>query len=418
MRSFDYVVVGAGPAGMSAARTLAQQAGSGRVALVSDEAALPYERPQLSKETLASADNPIVRLTSDLELEQLGIAFLGGTRARAIDREARILQTDVGPLSYGALLLATGGAARALRAPGSGLENVKYLRSEADAQALRTALAARPRIVVIGAGFIGLEVAATAHKLGCRVDVVANEAMVMGRCLPRAIGERAQALLISQGIALRLAAEVAALEGKDKVLAVRLASGECLPADLVVVGIGSVPNTSLAAEAGLAIDDGIVVGADWRTSDPHIFAAGDVARRTPRDFHGGRGVRLESWEPALEHGQLVARAMLGQPVDEPGVPWMWSDQADLNVQIAGAPNPADPFILRERDESVSLAAAFLDSGRIVGAITLNDGAAMATMRRAIAERRSVNPDAFRDPAVPLRQALGMQRSSERQALAT
>lgn len=408
--SYEYAVVGAGPAGVAAARFLARNAGPGKVVLLGDEDCVPYERPALSKAALRPGGEAVPRICSDEEFESIGLEFRRGHEVIRICREERWLQTTAGGIRYGALLLATGASPTRLNIPGGHLAQVFYLRRAADAEALRTALARRPRTVIVGGGFIGLEVAATARAIGCEVLVVTKSEFLMNRCLPATMAQSVALMLQARGIAFRFGVGPLAVEGISQVEAVRLDTGERIPADVLVVGIGATPNCGLALAAGLEVDDGVVVDEHWRTSDSHIFAAGDVARRRLPDARGvSRGVRLESWEPAEEHGELAAAAMLGIAAEPPGVPWMWSDQDDVNIQIAGHPDPAAPLVLRQAAGECSSIGVFLDDGRITGAITVNDGRSMPLLRRAIQEQRQLDGDLLADPGVGLRQALGMRR---------
>lgn len=409
---YDFVVVGAGPAGVAACRELAKEAGSSTMLLIGGEPSLPYERPPLSKDFLHSADAELPRICSLEELEEMGVVFRSGIDVTAVDPDAKLLSTDLGPVRYGSLLLATGSSARRFNVPGGELPQVHYLRTEADGVRLRSQLLLAKHLVVIGAGFIGLELAATARSLGCGVEVVTNEASVLMRCLPIEVGRKVIELHERNGLRFHFDAGVEAIEGDCQVTGVRLSSGLVLKADLVVVGIGSVPNTQLAESLGATLDNGITVDSNWRTNVQHVFATGDVACRRPAGASpDSKGVRLESWEPAIEQGRLAAAAMLGRASDEPEAPWMWSDQGDLNIQIIGNPDPRSPYILRAGRYDDGMIAAFVSDDKLTGAITLSEGASMAFLRRALSEGSRVESQQLADPEIPLRTALGMGRRS-------
>ena len=411
MPDFDYLIAGAGPAGGVAARELACLCPEASVALVGDEAHPPYERPPLSKGTLAQlaagSDAPPRAMLGDREAWQVaGIHLLLGTRIASIAPQTRTVTLDDGrPLSYGKLLLATGTRARTLPVD-RGQSNLHYLRTHGDACRLAMRLTAGARVVVIGGGFIGLEVAATASGLGCSVTVLEAGPRLMGRALPDVLAERFRAKFARHGVAVRLGAAVQALEGTDAVHTVVLADGTSLPADIVVVGIGAVPNSELAQAAGLRMQDGIVTDAHGRTSDPHIYAAGDVARR-PQDLdsHPDFSARLEAWEPALDQALATAHAMLGRPAAAVRPPWMWSDQFDWNLQIVGHGSLADTEVCRPLGDD-AMAIFQLWQGRLVGTITLNSPREMGLARRALQSRAQPDPSRLADPSVPLREALG------------
>ncbi|VCU71484.1 Anthranilate 1,2-dioxygenase system ferredoxin--NAD(+) reductase component [Pigmentiphaga humi] len=411
MPDFDYLVAGGGPAGGAAARELARHCPEGSIALVGDEPHPPYERPPLSKDCLAQlaggGDAPPRAMLGEREAWQAaGIHLLLGTRVAGIAPQARTVTLDDGrPLSYGKLLLATGTRARILPMD-RGQSNLHYLRTHGDACRLATRLTAGARVVVIGGGFIGLEVAATACRLGCTVTVLEAGPRLMGRALPDTLARRFCDKFTHEGVSVRLGAAVQALEGADAVHAVVLADGASLPADVVVVGIGAVPNTELAQAAGLQVENGIVTDAQGRTSDPHIYAAGDVAQRPQElDSYPGFSARLEAWEPALDQALATAQAMLGRPAAPLRPPWMWSDQFAWNLQVAGHGGLADTEVCRELGKD-AMAIFQLWQGRLVGAITLNSPREMSLARRALQNRARPDPARLADPAVPLREALG------------
>lgn len=411
MERFDHVIVGAGPAGGAAALELCQHA-PGSVLLIGEEPHLPYERPPLSKAVLAAmadgGERPVQGLfgaASDFQAR--GVHWWSHARATALDAAGhRLSLSDGREVTYGKLLLATGARARRLALAHADRPNVCYLRTHEDAQRLGSHLRAGARVVVIGGGFIGLEVAATAVKLGCRVTVIEANSRLMARALPPELSTRFQEKFAAHGVDLLLGVGVAALEGEDLVKHVRLSTGDALAANAVVVGIGSVPNAELAAGAGLAVNDGIVVDEQGQTSDPDIYAVGDVVRRSQAlQTHPSYAVRLEAWEPALDQAIQAARAMAGKPVAATKVPWMWSDQFDWNLQAAGYGDIADEVVLRTGTSSDCLTAFQLFQGRLVGVVTLNNAKEMMAVRRVLGRQPPVDRARLRDTALSIRDAL-------------
>ena len=409
MRRFDYVVIGAGPAGGAAALELARDVTAPSVALVGNEAHSPYERPPLSKSALRSTSvaGPQSLFGGAPALAAAGIVTFAPVIALSIDRVARTVHlSSGGTLNYGHLLIATGASARRLDTAGGDLPGVHYLRTHDDAVRLAPALSGGARLVVIGGGFVGLEVAATAKQAGCRVVVIEAGARLMGRAVPPEISFRVQRKFATEGVEIRLNASITRLRGQDAVDAVELSSGECIPADVVLAGIGAVPNDSLAGAAGLEVENGIVVDRDGQTSDPLIYAAGDVASRLQQvDGHPAWRKRLEAWEPALEQGAAVAYAMLGRPPRPLPAPWVWSDQFDWNLQFAGHGELADQTVARHGDNADALTLFQLSRSCLVGAVTLNDSRNMALCRRALDRPLKLDPRRLADRDIPLKEAL-------------
>ncbi|WP_420418050.1 FAD-dependent oxidoreductase [Pacificispira sp.] len=334
------VIVGAGQAGGRAAEAARKAGYAGKLVLIGDEPTAPYERPPLSKGILTGeASEKDLLLFSPEELNRLALDFRPGLTVRGIDRDARQLTLGDGTvLGYDGLLLATGARPRRLEIDGGDLKGVLYLRSHADAQILKQALGAAQAVAIVGGGFIGLEVASTAAAAGKRVTVLERDARLVSRILPSEISEDLAGRARAAGVDIRTGVDVAGFDGSDgTVSAVKLASGETVPADLVIVGVGAIPNVELAREAGLSVDGGIVVDATGRTSDPAIFAAGDVANY-PHAPNGGP-MRLESWQNAQDQAAAAGRSLVGAETRYEGVPWFWSDQFGLNIQILGIPDP-------------------------------------------------------------------------------
>lgn len=379
------VIVGAGHAGGRAAEAMRQAGHAGRIILVGEEAYPPYERPPLSKEAL-SGDYPMERTYLN------PVDFYGAnsidlrlrTRAEGIDAKThklRLTGEHAGELSYDRLLLVTGGRVRRLSLPGADLAGIHYIRNIDDSLAIKPRLVPGARVVVIGGGFIGLEAAASARKLGCEVTVLEMMPSLLTRVCDSAVGDWFANFHRAHGVRVVTGAAVERLEGQDKVERVVLGDGSVLPADLVIVGIGIIPNTELATEAGLATGNGIVVDEFGQTADPDIFAAGDVAN-LPNPILGYR-LRLESWANAQNGGIAVGRNMVGPMTPFSEVPWFWSDQYDLNLQIAGAPVKWDKLVTRGDPAGGKFMMFYMAAGRVVAANTFNLGRDMRFAKRLI-----------------------------------
>lgn len=345
------VIVGAGQAGVQAAEALRSGGFAGDITLLGDEAHGPYHRPPLSKAWLAGeVEAAQLVMRSPEVLARKRITLRTGVTVSAIDRLAACVQLSNGErLPYTGLVLATGASPRRLTLPGAQAPNVLPLRSRADAEALAAALAAcqaqQLPVVVVGGGFIGLEVAATARKKGLAVTVLEAAPRLLGRVLAPVLADWYASLHQSHGVVVRLHArlERVVTDATGQVVAVELAGGEQLPCGLVVVGVGVSANDALARAAGLECDQGIVVDDCARTADPRIVAAGDCTVRRCAD---GRLLRLESVHNATEQGKSAAAALLGQPRPFSATPWFWSDQYDKKLQIAGLSAGADQWVLR------------------------------------------------------------------------
>ena len=390
------VILGAGQAGAHAA-VAARTAGlAGTLVLVGAEPHPPYERPPLSKAALTEEPAPEPSWFfpparyADLEIE-----LLTGTTAVAIDPVAgRVELADGGRLPYDRLLLATGGRARALPVPGG--ERALTLRTLDDARALRPRLVPGARVVCVGAGVIGLEVAASAHARGCAVTVLEAAPAPLGRSMTPEMAEWVAGLHRRAGVALHVGIAVAAVEPE----AVLCADGTRFPADLVIAGIGMVRNTELAAAAGLAVDNGIVVDECGQASLQDVFAAGDVAAfRHPRF---GRLMRLESWRHAQDHGIAVGRAMAGQAVLYDEIPWFWTEQHGRTIQVAGLPAEAARSVLRGTLDDASFCAFHLDnSGRVVAATGVDAPREVRVAMSLIRSGAVIDPARLADPSVKL-----------------
>jgi 3-phenylpropionate/trans-cinnamate dioxygenase ferredoxin reductase subunit len=398
-----FVIVGAGLAGHSAATTLRQNGFDGGVILIGDEPARPYERPPLSKQFLQG-----VRAADELyfhTLEQyaeLGIELKLGRRASALDVERQQLTLDDGEtVAYDKLLLTTGASPIRLRQPGFDLPGVHYLRTLADAAELGEQLRhGDRRVVVIGAGFIGSEVAASARMLGNAVHLVDLLPLPMVTALGDTLGELFAEVHRRQGVELHMLSRVDELRGDGKVEAAVLADGHEIACDLVIVGVGVRPNVDLARDAGLEIDNGIVVNELSETSAPNVYAAGDVAHW----WHPGHGrrFRVEHYDNAGEHGMAAARSMLGAGEPYIPLPYFWSDQYDINLQYVGYPEAWDELVLRGDLEAFAVTAFFLSGGQVCAAATVNRPRELRSARRICEARAVLDPATLADPAIDLR----------------
>jgi 3-phenylpropionate/trans-cinnamate dioxygenase ferredoxin reductase component len=396
------VIIGAGQAGGWAAHTLRAEGFKGRVVLIGDEKHPPHERPPLSKAVLAGeAGHESTRLHKSDAFEALALDWRPGVAVTRIDRASKRLDLLGGEtLAYDKLILCAGGRARTLAMPGADAANVYTLRTIDDALALAPMLRSGRSVVVIGGGWIGLEVAATARKLGADVAVVEAQSRLCERTVPREISEHLLALHRTHGTRVLLGAGIESLsttaEGRS---VVALADGNELVCDAIVVGIGLVPNDELARSAGLECDGGVIVDSQCRTSDPDILAAGDVAV-TPNPW-AGRRLRLESWQNAQEQGMAAARSALGMDVDYQPLPWFWSDQYGMNLQIYGVPTPSHRVVARGAVGSETFVLFYLDGNVVKAAIGPNAARDLRFARRLIEQRKEIDPDRLADAKVPM-----------------
>lgn len=401
-------IVGAGVAGLTAAETLRELGYDGALTVYGSEAAAPYDRPTLSKSFLL-ADDPAEPppLRPEGAFEALDVAFECGVEVTALDAGRRTLTTAAGDqVAYGRLLLATGAQPRRLELPGADLVGIHYLRELAGARDLRSALRSGGRVAIVGGGVIGLEVAASAVALGAAVTVIEAGPNVMGRVVPAAFATLLEDLHRERGVTIATGVRPLAFEGESgHVTDVGLEDGGRVAADVVIVGVGVVPSTGLAVGAGLTVEDGIVVDEQFRTSDPHVFAAGDVARV----LHVGeqRHVRNEQWRSAEEQGRHVAASMLGQGGAYGDVPWMWSDQHALHIQATGF-GFAGTEVVRRGDVGDRGGVLYLGTrdSRLVAACGVSVGTGVARGIRAaqglIEQGAEVDLDQLADAAIDVR----------------
>jgi len=394
------VIIGAGQAGVQAAVTLRSEGYDGALTLVGEEIYPPYQRPPLSKAYLSGE---LVRerlfLKPDAFYSETACELRLGVAARQIDRAAKTVSLSDGTsLAYDRLLLATGTRVRKLPLPGASLPGVYYLRGIDDVDLLRPEMRAGARLVVVGAGFIGLEVAAVAAKHGLHVTVLEAASRVMARAVSPQLSASYEREHRAHSVVFRFGAALEAIEGADHVEAVRV-QGEHVPADFVLVGVGVVPNCEIAQAAGLVCDNGIAVDEYTATSDPDIFAAGDCTSHPA--FAGGR-VRLESVQNAIDQAKHAALAMLGKPVPYREVPWFWSDQYDLKLQIAGIARPGDVTVLRGLLDSRKFSVFHLRDGVIAAVEAVNAAPDYIIGRKLIAARAIIAPERLADISVPVK----------------
>ena len=396
-------VVGAGQAGFQTASSLRQEGFGGRIVLIGDEPALPYQRPPLSKSYLAgesTLDELWLRPEAFYEKQQIDLVI--GDTVTAIDRPGRRLRLASGSeIACDHLVLATGARFRPLPVPGADLDGVLPLRTLADADILRARLAEAREVVVVGAGFIGLEFAAVARAAGLAVHIIEVTHHPMGRVVSAQTSRFFTGAHIGWGATISLGTGVARILGAaGRVSAVETTDGRVLPADLVLVCIGVVPNAELARDAGLAVDNGIVVDEYLTTGAAEIAAIGDCAN-FPTRFALGR-VRLESVQNGVDQARSVAGRIVGKPMPYDKVPWFWSDQADLKLQIAGITAGHDAAVVRGDPESGSFSVFCFRDGRLVGVESVNRPADHIVARRLLADDPRLMPEQAADESFDLR----------------
>lgn len=404
------LIIGAGECGARAALALRDGGYDGPVALVGHEPHLPYERPPLSKDAMVCETEPSPKLVCERQFfVDRRIDCVTGTRAISIDRIARsITLADGRTLPYDKLLLTTGAMPRQLPLPGTDGSRCAYLRTHDDALRIRGALKPDSRIAILGGGFIGLEIAASARRRGARVTVIEALPRILTRGVPEEIACVIDARHRDEGVTLACGKGVSALRETASAIEIALSDGSSVAADLLIIGIGAVPVTDLAQKAGLAIENGIAVDDQLRTSDPDIYAAGDCCS-FPLAIYGGRRVRLECWRNAQDQGALAARNMLGAGESASAVPWFWSDQYDLTLQIAGLPDEGKRAVRRDLSESAFILFHLASDGRLVAASGIARGNAVAKDIRLaemlIAKGARPDPAALAQPQVKLKSLL-------------
>ncbi|MCG5074146.1 NAD(P)/FAD-dependent oxidoreductase [Paraburkholderia tagetis] len=394
------VIVGSGQAGVSAAFKLRALGYQGHIALVGEEPGLPYQRPPLSKKYLTDeADVERLHIKARALYESERIELRADSHVRSIDRDGKqILLADGQSLRYDHLVLATGATPRCLPfEQGGNAPNVHTFRTLADAERLRTGMKPGASLLVVGGGYIGLETAAVARRLGMEVTLVERDTRILGRVASAETAARFRALHLANGVRICEGVELKRLAHADRNgKTAWLANGIAIDADVVVVGIGVIAQTGLAEQAGLHIDNGIVVDCGGRTSDPFIYAAGDCARFPYR----GQQIRLESIQNAVDMAETVARSIVGGSAEYRPVPWFWSDQYSTRLQIAGLNLGYTHVVVRNTSET-ACSIWYYDGPRFIAVDAINDAKAFMSARQWLSAGRSPAADAIADPGVAL-----------------
>jgi 3-phenylpropionate/trans-cinnamate dioxygenase ferredoxin reductase subunit len=379
------IIIGAGQTAAQAVTTLRSKGFDRPIVVFGDEAHPPYQRPPLSKAFLSGETTAErLELKGTHFYEQHNVDLRLGTRVVRLDPRERTVELSSGTsVAYESVLIATGARARRIPIPGADLQGVHSIRGIDDAQHLREALQPGARLIIIGGGYIGLEVAAKARKLGAVVTVVESQERVLARCVATPLSEFLTAQHRAEGIEILTGAGVEGIEGNVSAEAVRLADGRRLDADAVLIAVGAVPNQELAAEAGISATNGILVDAATRTAAPGVYAAGDVALVPSARY--GQLVRLESVQNAIDQAKAAATSMLGEPTHYDPVPWFWSDQYDLKLQIVGLSAGHDRTELDGEPEERRFSLRYFRDGRLIAVDSINDPRSHMLARRALAE---------------------------------
>ncbi|MDJ0919732.1 MAG: FAD-dependent oxidoreductase [Henriciella sp.] len=401
--SENTVIIGGGQAAAQACASLRQFGYDGQITLIGDEPALPYQRPPLSKAYMkGDMDEARLYFKPEEWYRDNKVDLILNTRATSIDRSAREVALENGTRRpYDALILATGSRPRTLPVPGADLDHVYDLRDLADVEQIRPHMVEGRKLVIVGAGYIGLEAAAVARQLGLEVTVLEMADRVLARVTSPVMSEFYEAEHRAQGVNILTGARLERLTGDGSVQTAELADGTSLPADLVLVGIGILPNDDLAKAAGLACPNGIMTDRDARTNDPRIFAAGDCAARPL--VHYGRQGRLESVHNAIEQGKLAAAAIMGKPRPMEDCPWFWSDQYDLKLQIAGLSQDYDQVVLRGDPKDRKFAAFYLRGGKLISVDAVNSAPEFLASKRLIMAGASLAPDTLSDTSLTMKE---------------
>lgn len=394
------VIIGAGQAAGQAAASLRQEGYDGEIIMLGDEPHPPYQRPPLSKEYLSGKFGlEKVYVRPEKFYAEKNIDIRTGTRVTAIDREAKTVTTAAGEtIPYEKLLIATGSRPRILGTQGSDLEGIYYLRTITDVDAIRGALDTAKSAVIVGGGYIGLEVAAVAKTLGVDVSVLEMEDRILQRVTTPEMSEYYDSLHTGRGVRILKNTTVSGFEGEGRVERVLCGDGSKIDADMVIIGIGIIPNVELAQEAGLDVDNGIVVDDHCRTSDPDIYAAGDCTNH-PNPLLGRR-LRLESVPNAMEQARVACANMLGGDRVYESVPWFWSDQYELKLQMVGFSADGDTQVLRGDKEANQFAVFYLKDGAVVAVDAVNSPREFMVCKQLYGKQ--VDPEALADPETDLK----------------
>jgi 3-phenylpropionate/trans-cinnamate dioxygenase ferredoxin reductase component len=396
-----FVIVGGGLAGAKAAETLRDEGFDGRVVLIGEEAVRPYERPPLSKDRLRGEGEPDAIFVHPEDFyDARSIELRTGTRAARLDLGSSEVELSDGErIAFDKLLLATGSTPRRLPVPGADLPGVHLLRTVGDADELRGSLSPGARLVVIGAGWIGCEVAASARQIGAEVTMLAPDTVPLERVLGPEVGAVYRDLHAGHGVNLALGTGVEAIEGSDRVTGVRTSDARVLGADVVVIGVGVAPRTELAEAAGLGVDNGVLADDRLRTSAPNVFVAGDIAN-AEHPILGGR-VRVEHWATALEQGPAAARNMLGQDLPYERIPYFFSDQYDVGMEYAGHALTWDRVVFRGDPAAMEFMAFWMRGDRVAAGMNVNVWDVTDDVQALVRSGAPIDDDALRDPGVAL-----------------
>ena len=402
-QSQSVVIIGGGQAAAQACASLRQYGYAGKITLIGEEAALPYQRPPLSKAYMkGEMAEERLYFKPEAWYQDQDIELILSTRVEAIDRSARLVKLPHGgKVAYDALIIATGSRPRPLPIEGANLDGVFDLRDLADVERIRPRMMAGQRLVIVGAGYIGLEAAAVARQLGLEVTVLEMADRVLARVTSPVMSAFYEAEHRAQGVDIRTGAQLASLKGESAVEAAVLANGTEIPADIVLVGIGILPNVELAQEAGIACSNGILTDRDARTNDPRVFAAGDCSARPL--VHYGRNGRLESVHNAIEQGKLAAAAIMEKPRPPEDCPWFWSDQYDVKLQIAGLSTDYDEIVVRGDPAERKFAAFYLRGGKLIAVDAVNSPPEFLASKKLIMSGACLAPDLLSDTSKTMKE---------------
>ena len=396
------VIIGAGHAAGQLVTSLRQKGYAGNIVLLGDEPYLPYQRPPLSKKFLAGelpAERLFVKPPAFYDDQNIDVRL--GTRVTAIDREAKTVETDAGDVvAYTTLVLATGAQVNRLSCPGAELNGIHYLRSIEDVDNIRADTQDGARVIIIGAGYIGLEVAAVLRELGSEVVVLETADRVMSRVVSPPVSAFFERIHREHGIDLRLSTGLQSFEGEQRFEAAMTTNGDRVEGDIAIVGIGISPNAGLAEAVGLDVNDGIVVDAHCRTSDPDIFAIGDCTRHPNAIYQ--RSLRLESVQNALEQAKTAAANIVGGDEVYDEAPWFWSDQYNLKLQIAGLSQGFDDYVLRGDPDDNSFSCAYLRDGKLIAIDCINAPKDFMLSKPLIKDGCVVDPEMLKDTSLTMR----------------
>ena len=401
----QFVVIGASQAGGWVAKTLRNEGFEGSVILIGEEPYLPYERPPLSKGALAGeATLESTYFWAPEEYDDLDIDVRLKTRATKIDREKKQVTLDNGDtLKFDRLAITTGARVRVLPIEGSNLDGIFYLRTMADTKAIRATLQEGTKALIVGGGWIGLECASTLKKLNCEVTIIEAAERLCGRAVTPEISDWMFHFHTNRGIKIKLNTTLNSFTGESYLSKANLSNGEIINIDMAIIGIGVIPNVQLAEDAGLKVDNGIVVDTKTQTSDPNIFAAGDVTNH-PNEILG-RHIRLESWENAQNQGIVAGKALLDLAEPYAEIPWFWSDQFDTNIQMIGLPENWDSTVTRGEPKSDEFTTFYLRNNQIIGAISINAPRDLRFAKRLMQAKKHLSVEDLANTGVKLQSLL-------------